>query len=515
MNISQILRCAGAAAFGVALVIGTAKAADPVRGGVLTASVTSEPKSLDPLFGNAPSIDTQILTQIYDSLVRISAEGPIKPLLAESFTFSPDGMALTFKLRRGVTFHDGTPLDAEAVAFNLRRLTTPGISSLFTSGVADVASIDVVDPLTVKVNMKRPSAVVLSAYAGPAGMIASPTALKKLGDDFGTAPVGSGPFKVVSRQAGTSLELARNDNYWRDGADGRKLPYLGGIKFRWITQNAVKMIELESGNVGLVDDIQSEDFERVTKDRRLNLINAGGISHWMAFNITKPPFDNVDVRRAIYLGINRAAVSDIIAAKYGQIIPTLVHPSEFVYDGSIDIYKFDAAKAKDLLGKAGYNANRPLAFKLSMIQREPDNSIAQIIQAQLAELGVKMTITQLERQAFINEWQGKRHEAGLARVDLPRGDPDEAFYPFFGRTAPQRTGAGDPVLFDLIDKGRTTLDQQARKGVYVEAQKRLLDQAAYLWIFMRESKHASTSKLTNFVVSPVKTWYLDEAWLSK
>jgi peptide/nickel transport system substrate-binding protein len=275
------------------------------------------------------------------------------------------------------------------------------------------------------------------------------------------------------------------------------------------------MIELESGNVGLVDDIQSEDFERVDSDPRFDLIDAGGIAHWMSFNVTKAPFDDLRVRQAIYAGINREAVSEIVAGRYGKVIPTIVHPSEFVYDDSIDIYAHDPEKAKALLAEAGFSAQKPLRFNLSMIQREPDNTIAQIVQAQLAEIGVELNIQQLERQAFIDEWQGKRHDVGLARVDLPRGDPDQSFYPFFGRTAAQRTGEGDPVLFDLIDKGRITLDQDARKQVYVEAQKRLLEIAHYVWIFMREAKHASTTKLENLAVSPVKTWYLDEAWLDQ
>lgn len=485
------------------------------RGGVLTASITNEPISLDPILGNSPSVDSQVLHQIFDTLVRFSPDGPIEPFLAESYEFADDGMSLTFTLREGVTFHDGTRVDAEAVVYNLRRLIAPDVASLFTSGVADVDSVEAVDPLTVRVNLKQPSAVVLSAYAGAAGMIASPKALEEMGEDFGAAPVGSGPFRFQSRQAGTSLTLTRNEDYWREGADGQPLPYLDGINFRWITQNAVKMIELESGNVGLVDDIQSEDFGRVDSDPRFDLIDAGGISHWIAFNVTKPPFDDIRTRQAIYFAINREAVKEIIAGQFGQIIPTLVHPSEFVFDDSIDIYGYDPAKAQALLTEAGYGPQNPLRFNLSMIQREPDNSVAQIIQAQLAEVGISLNIQQLERQAFIDEWRGSRHDAGLARVDLPRGDPDQSFYPFFGRNAAQRTGEGDPTLFELIDKGRITLDQAERKQVYVDAQKRLLEIAHYVWIFMRESKHASTSELENLAISPVKTWYLDEAWLDR
>ncbi len=484
-------------------------------GGTITASITAEPKSLDPLFGDAPSIDPQVLGQIYDTLVRWSPEGRIVPFLADSYAYSDDGLTLTFKLRQGVKFHDGTDLDADAVVYNLERLLDKNVVSQYASGVADVASVVAADPLTVEVHLARKSAVILATYAGPAGMIASPTALKKYGEDFGTHPVGSGPFELEARQAGTSLTLARNADYWLKADNGDSLPYLDTIQFRWITQTAVKMIELESGNVQLADDIQSNDFARVKQDKNLVLIDAGGISHWIAFNITKKPFDDIEVRKAVYYAFNRPMVAQIISGDFGRVIPTLVYPTEFIFDDSIDVYSYDPEKARTMLAEAGYGPDNPLAFDLSMIQREPDVSIAQVLQAQLAEIGVKMNIKQMERQAFIDEWRGNNHQAGLARIDIPRGDPDQTFSPFFGRDSAQRTGAGDEKLFDLVDKGRVTTDQDARRQVYVDAQKRLLDTALYAWIFMRESKHVRSAKLEGMEISPIKTWYLEKAWLAK
>lgn len=484
------------------------------RGGEITASIAAEPKSLDPLFGDAPSVDNQVLDQIYDTLVRWTPDGQIEPYLAESYEFSDDALSLTFKLREGVTFHDGTALDAAAVVFNMERLLADDVPSLYTSGVADVESVEAIDPLTVRVNLSQPSAAVLAAYAGPAGMVASPAAIEEFGEDFGTNPVGTGPFKLDSRQAGTGLTLVRNDDFWKDGEDGQPLPYLDTVNFRWITQQAVKMIELESGNVDIVDDVASDDFGRIEQDEGLDLIDAGGIEQWIAFNITKPPFDDIRVRKAVYFGIDRPMAAQIIAGDYGRVIPTVVGPKEFAFDDTIDIYSHDPERSQELLAEAGYGPDNPLRFDLSMIQREPDVSIAQILQAQLQDIGIEVNIKQMERQAFIDEWRGKNHAAGLARVDLPRGDPDQTFYPFFGRDATQRTGAGDEELAELVDKGRVTIDQEERRQVYIDAQKRLLEFAHYVWIFMREAKHARTASL-NMETSSVKTWYLDEAWLDR
>lgn len=497
-----------------ALVLGgVAEAPAQVRGGVLTASITTEPRSLDPLLGNARSIDQKVLAQLYDSLARWSEDGKIVPHLAKGWSFSADGRQLTLDIAADVRFHDGTPLDAEAVAYNLRRVTAPAVNSPYATEFAAVESVEALGPLTLRLNLSMPSASILAALTGPAGYIASPAAIAARGEDFGINPVGSGPFRMASRQAGTNIVLERNPDYWRDGADGQPLPYLDGVTFRFITQTAVKMIELEAGSVQLVDDLQPGDHDRVRANPALALIDAGGIAQWMVFNITRPPFDDRRVRQAISFGLDRPAMAQIIAGEYGYVPPFAVHRSESVFDDTIDPYAYDPDRARALLAEAGFGPANPLAFELSLIQREPDSSTSQIIQAQLEGIGVTVKLAVLERQAYVDHWRSRQHEVGLARVDIPRGDPDAFFSDFFGRNAPPRGGAGNAEVFDMVDAARTELDEGRRRQLYIDIQKRVLEEALFFWLYIRESKFASTTGLRNLPRNPVKAWYLDASWL--
>lgn len=504
----------GAVMVAAALALGGAgEAPAQVRGGVLTASITTEPRSLDPLLGNARSIDQKVLAQIFDSLARWSEEGTVVPHLATAWSFSADGLELTLEIAPGVSFHDGTPVDAEAVAYNLRRVTAPEVNSPYATEFATVQSVEVTGPLGVRLKLSAPSASILAALTGPAGYIASPAAIEARGEDFGINPVGSGPFRMASRQSGANIVLERNPAYWRQGADGQPLPYLDGVTFRFITETAVKMIELEAGSVHLVDDLQPGDHDRVKANPALTLIDAGGISQWMVFNITRAPFDDLRVRQAIYLGLDRPAMAQIIAGAYGYTPPFGVHRSESVFDDSIDPYAYDPARARALLAEAGFGPANPLAFELSLIQREPDSSTSQIIQAQLAEIGVTAKLSVLERQAYVDHWRSGQHEVGLARVDIPRGDPDAFFSDFFGRKAPPRGGAGNPEVFDMVDAARSELDPARRRQLYIDIQKKVLDEALFVWLYIRESKFASTARLRNLPGNLAKAWYLDAAWL--
>ena len=396
---------------------GSAQAVE--RGGSMTASLFLEPVSLDPLLVNAPPADFPVLRLLYDTLVTFSPDGEIAPGIAKSYEFSKDYLSVTFTLRQGVKFHDGNPVDAEAVAYNLQRVTHGKVKTIFSSTYKPIDSVEVTGPYTVRVNLKTPSSTFMDDMAGIPGMIVSPTAVDSLGDDFGVNPVGSGPFKFEARQGGSSLTLARNGDYWRMGEDDKALPYLDNVTFRWILEPSVKIIELTSGNVHLVDRLDSADFDRVAKDPNLKLVDTGGINQWVALNISKKPFDDVRVRKAIYYALDRETIATIISGKYWQITPTFVFPTEFAYDGTIDPYTFDKKRAKELLAEAGFGPGHPLSFDLSIIQREPDVSVAQIIQAQLKEIGVDMQLSVLERQAFIDLWRKNAHQSIMGGLAEP------------------------------------------------------------------------------------------------
>ncbi|UFN48368.1 ABC transporter substrate-binding protein [Roseomonas sp. OT10] len=487
--------------------------AEPIRGGRIVASMDLQPRSLDPIMGDAPTSDRYVLIQMFESLVRFDEKGELVPWLAESWEYGDGGASILFRLRRGVTFHDGTPFDGEAVAFNIRRTIDPATNAPRSPDMGDVASVEVPDSHTVRVRLKGPSGAAISAFAVEAGMMCSPTALKKFGADFGRNPVGTGVFRFGEWVSGSQVVMHRNESYWRDGADGKKLPYADGVTVRFIPNTAVKMIEVKAGNVHVVDGITPRDFAEVEANPALRLMPVPpGIAQWLTFNVTRPPFNDQRLRAAVNAAMDRNQLMRAITRGYGAVTPTFVPNSEWNFDGSLRAPTLDVARAKRLLAEAGH----PNGFSatLSIIQRDPDTQLAQLIQAQLRNAGINLKIEILERQAWVPKVLDHQHEIAMGRVNVPRADPDQVFSPFFGRDASQNwSGINDPEVFDAVDAARRATDRAERKRLYAKAQQLLLDRDYYAWLFFREARHVVRRELQNLEIDSGGAWLLGTAWL--
>ena len=511
----RVLKTGVAAGIAISAPLSALAADLPLRGGTLTCSLDTQPKSLDPIMGDAPTSDRYVLLGLYEGLLRFDEKGNLEPALAVSWTWNGDNTAITFKLRRGVVFHDGTPFDAEAAAFNLRRAIDPATNAPRRGDLADIQSVDVIDASTLRVNLKATSGAALASLAVEAGMISSPTAIKKLGADFGRNPGGTGPFKFVEWISGTGVNMVRNDRYWRMGVDKKPLPYLDGINIRFITSTAVKMVEVKSGNVLLTDTITPKDFDEVTANKALVLVrNPVGIAQWVAFNTTKPPFNNPAIRAAFNAAIDREGIMKAITRGFGKVTPTLIAPADWAYDNTLKVPAYDPARAKKLLAQAG--GGMPLTVTMSIIQRDPDTQVAQFIQAQLRNVGVDMKIEVLERQAFVPKVLGYQYEVAMGRINVPRADPDHVFGPFFGAQASQNwAGFKNSAIFDAVDLARRESNQAKRKALYSQAQRLLLEQDYYAFLFFRDTRIAANRRVKNLKLDIGGAWLLADTWLSK
>ncbi|WP_108660939.1 ABC transporter substrate-binding protein [Acuticoccus kandeliae] len=503
-----------AAGLGVPFHAAIAQDAKPVRGGTIIASMDLQPKSLDPIMGDAPTSDRYALTQIYEGLVRFDVNGELQPSLATSWEFAPDAQSIVFTLREGVVFHDGTPFDAGVVVANISRVVDPASTAPRSQDLADISGAEALDPMTVRIDLKQPSGAALASLAVEAGMMCSPAAMESSGQDYGRNPVGTGPYRFVEWVGGSHIKLTRNEKYWRAGADGQQLPYADGVTLRIIPTTAVKMVELMAGGIHIADGVTPRDFAEVEGNPQLRLVAVPpGIAQWMTFNVQKPPFDNIKLRQAVNAAIDRNFLMKAVTRGYGAVTPTWVPPTDWAFDASIPSPGFDPALVAKLLAEAGH----PNGFsaKLSIIQRDPDTQIAQMIQAQLVQSKINLEIEILERQAWVPKVLGHQHEAAMGRVNVPRADPDHVFGPFFGRGAAQNwSGIDDEALFDVIADARRETDRTRRKELYRVAQEQLIENAYYAWLFFRESRHVARVELQNIVVDSGGAWQLGEAWLA-
>lgn len=478
------------------------------RGGTLAVGFSTEPAGLDPAFGDAPSIDRSIYNMFYDNLFYLGQDGALQPALATSWEISPDGLAIVCKLRTGVRFHDGTAFDAAAVKASLERVVDPAVNAPYARNLSDLAGVDAIDPMTVRIRLKQPSGAIMTALATEPGMIVRPTQ----GQDVRRNPNGTGPFRFREWIGGNSLTAVRNDAYWAMGDDGKPLPYLDQITFRFIRNTTVKITEARAGSIQMADAIQTRDFEAVSADPNLVLPpNSQGIHQWMSFNVSKPPFNNPDLRRAALAAINREALARVVTGRYGRVTPTLITPEDWVYDANLPVPQHDVAAARQHLAKSGFSGE----FTVSAIQRDPDTQIAQLLQAQFQQAGLRCRVEVLERQAWLDKVRKKNHDIGLLQIHQPRPDPDATFAPSFGRDAAFNwSGVEDEALFALVERARMTFDRTQRRTLYVDIQRRILESNAYAFLFTRPIADILRKTVTGLRVEVHGPWRLDQVRLA-
>lgn len=513
MLLKSLRACAVAIAVGIATVT-AAVAEEPVRGGTLTVSLDLQPKSLDPIFGDADTIDRYLFNQIYEPLVRLDREGNFVPILAESFAYSDDSMSIVFQLREGIAFHDGTPFDAEAAAFNLNRVIDPDTGASRAQDVADIESVEVLGPYEIKVNLTGPSGAALSGFAAEGTMMVSPTAVETFGQDFSRNPVGTGPFRFVGWPGGEVVELEANADYWRTDADGGSLPYLDAINVRTIRNYATAMLEIQSGNVQVIDVVNPQDFKRLDEIADIALVPTPQVTHLMiAFNVSKPPFDDRRVRQAVAQAMDRQILAQAIAGEFGTVTPTFLPPADWAFDGSIEGYGHDPEAARALLAEAGLADG--LSFELSVIQREPDATVAQILQQMMREASIEIDLAILERQTWIDRVLREiTFEAGMLRGNYPRIDPHASWGRFFWNQGSNNwVQHSDETLFTAIDEARASTDIAERKQAYSDIAKLVLDESYMVFLFNRPAMQAARTSVRNIGQDVGGAWLFAETWI--
>ncbi len=482
----------------------------PKRGGTLSIALQLTTASLDPLKGEALGGDGHFQNLFAEKLIRQNSKYEFEPQLANKWAFENDGKSIRFDLRKGIRFHDGTPFNASAVKYNFDRLMNPTLVHAKRDTGALLSSIDLIDEYTVRVNFKEKSALSLSRLASAAGAICSPKAIAELGDDFGRKPSCTGPFEMVS-WTGNRFLAKRNPNYWRNGEDGKPLPYLDGVEVNVVSNLAVRLVQLRSGNVHLIDQVLPKDFDQISQSADLKIVNTGKGDHqYIAFNITKPPFDNRDLRKAVSLAIDRQALVKVISPRAGSVLRYFESPQEmWVYDDSVPGHTYDLNQARELYKKSGHTGQ----VSVSIIQRDPDVQIAQLVQSMLKNIGMDVKIELLERQAFMAKVVPPKHDFFIARFGH-FVDPDYTYSALY-----HKQGFFDVTGFDrtettkLVEQARLELDQSKRRALYNQISDITTKDYFFTWLFRNPTEYAASQRMQNIEIDAIRALIYETAWL--
>ena len=487
--------------------------AGPVRGGQLVMGVTGKMSSLDPVKGNAFLWEGNVILGIYNRLYRIGPTGEYIPELALSWEVSQDKKHITFKLRKGVAFHDGTPFNAEAAKFNLDRLMVPEDATQVYTWFKEMESVDVLDDYTVRINMSEPSAMIMTVLTSKAGFMVSPAAMKKYGDEYNMHPTGTGPFKLVEWVPGDHLLMRRNENYWEMGEDGKPLPYLDEFLVRVITDASVRLVELQTGNIQLMQAIPAESLDIVRNDPKLDVVRTPSSQIFRIYaNFEKAPTDNLLVRKAINYAIDRKAMAKALVPGQEFLPPFYYLPdSPEYYDYTP--YSYDPEKAKQLLLEAGYPNG--LDLSLMLISREPDRTMAPVVQSYLNAVGIRTKIEELERLVAIDRANSGDFQLYQAKAGLPQPATQILLENMWMTNGPwNRQWYSSPEFDALVDELRVTFDQQKRIELFHDAQKMLLDDGEMV-LFGMSIFQANVKELHGFTFEAEGALRFTESWLAK
>lgn len=296
-------------------------------GGTVTRALTSEPTSLDP-HGPVGSGQNVIFPYLFDTLVYRQSDNTYHPYLAESWTISEDGLQIRFNLKEGIIFHDGTPLNAEAVKFTYQRLIDQGARSPIAGGLSSIESIEVVDDLTIIFWFTQPSTIFFSTISTPYAGIISPTAVEASGDDFGQNPVGSGAFMLESWVPGEAVTLVRNPDYaWGpEVLENQNAPYLEKLVFTVIPDPAMQVTAFQADEVDILFVNSPGQIARLKEDPNAVMMEATLNSLiYLGFNCQAAPFDDPLVRQAVAHAIDKQELVDVVVGVWAKPLSRRLH----------------------------------------------------------------------------------------------------------------------------------------------------------------------------------------------
>jgi len=485
-----------------------AGAAAPRAGGTLVYATGTDALTLDPQFvTDVPT--ARAVMHIHETLVYQDDEGKIVPGLAESWAVSADKLTWTFKLRKGVRFHDGTPFNAQAVKHSLDRLLNPATGSPRRSTAQAIQESRVVDEHTVALTTAKPFAPFLAQLTAYNLAILSPTAADKLGKDYASKPVGTGPFLLESWKPGDKLVLARNASYW-----GQK-PWLDRVEFRVVPEDGTRVLQLLAGEVDIIASVPPIMLKRLAGAAEVRILRAAGYrTIYIGLNNKVKPFDDLRVRRAVAHTVNPQAIVQGVLGGVGAVGGGLESPAIGGALRGLAPYRHDPAASKKLLGEAGFAGGLKTKLYLPTGRYLMDRQVGEAVQAQLKEVGITAEIVAPDWGALtaaLNKFT--EIPMFLMGKGSPTGDLDLTL------TLVAQTGGrmnhfnySNAEVDHLIGLQRQATNPAERQQILRRIQEKLYEEVPAVVVFYEEQLYGARSSVQGVEVHPNESVSFARAW---
>ncbi|KKK39831.1 ABC transporter substrate-binding protein [Mesobacillus campisalis] len=476
----------------------------PKKGGEITIAYIADSTNYDPIQSSSGS-DHPLLWPIYDTLVSFTPELEPQPGLAESWEFTDD-KTLILHLREGVTFHDGTAFDGEAVKFNIERINSDDSK---IPDLKNIESVEVIDKKTVKLNLKVSDSSLLLALSDKGGMMVSPTAIKEYGDNFSQNPVGAGPFKLVNHIPNGEIVYEAYEDYWEEGK-----PFLDKMTVKVMSDENTRINALKSGEVDFADIITPANVQNLKSDSNIVLKDILPVRFNMIFlNPSMPPFDNKNVRLAVLHGINREAIVQGLNFGQGEPANTIFPKEYWAADPNMSI-DYDPEKAKQLLKDSGLNN---ISFSMIHLAIANYTRGAEIIKDQLKEIGIEVNLEPMEVTKGTTSFFSEQTAPAFSTTWTGRQDPQMAVQLLFSANSYLNPGKySTQEIESLISKAASTYDQKERAELYKEiSEKALLEEAIGIPLVYEPMTSAMNQKVKGFKPNLMGKAVFSSIWMEE
>ncbi len=445
---------------------------------------------------DAVTLDVHAVTDIptfnvtghmFETLFRLSAEGNVEPLLATGYSVSDDGKVVAIELRDDVSFHDGTPFDAQAVKANIERMQDPALANAFATLFSTIQEVTVTGEHSVELHLRAPFAPLLPHLTHSSLGMMSPASFDD--PELHQNPVGTGPFVLAEWVRGERLVLARHDGYWAEPTNLDTLTYLP------ISEGATRLSLVQTGAAHVATHVPPQDVERIDALDDVTVHKVDSLrTIYIFFNNYREPFTDPRVRQAFNHAIDKEAIVEFVLGGAGRVSDAAMAPGVFGY-APTGTYAYDPERARELLAEAGFPNGMEVTLHSPTGRYMQDIQVAEAVQSFLADVGVKATIVTLEWGSYLADIGRPAEESivqlGLMGWGVSTGDADQALFNVLHGSQQLPNGSNrsfyDSQRFnELLDRGRVETDEDARRAIYAEALQVAYEEAP--WIFLHSER---------------------------